>query len=298
VSVLRSQGQFSLSLGSGIFTPPTHWRAWCASIPPRQRFHSCVWVSDRSWKWGAMPSWRSHLVVFAGLLAPSWNLVSAAGDSVPSSFLRFKETESDFNGADTATLEKLCAYCFGVLENKLVEGEPEPRALALFSGKDDPLFVTWENIRRNETEKLRGCVGNFGNKSWSTSVKDLALAAAKDSRFVEDPITSKEIKDLSVEVSVLKDFEKCNTKDDWTWGVHGIQIEFEVGGETYTATYLPKVMEKEGWSKDKALKELVEKSGYQGNPEQVIQKAVELQKLRKYQADVASMTYAEYKDSA
>ena len=86
------------------------------------------------------------------------------------------------------------------------------------------------------------------------------ISALEDDRF--DPISLKEVKSLSVGLSLLVNFKKIKNPLDFEIGKHGVEIEFKAEGETFSSTFLPEVMEEEGWDQLETLDNLIEKSGY------------------------------------
>ena len=62
-------------------------------------------------------------------------------------------------------------------------------------------------------------------------------------------------------MSILHSFEQCNKCYDWDLGVHGIIINFDEGGEHFSATYLPEIPVEHGMSKEVAIEELCRKAG-------------------------------------
>ena len=106
---------------------------------------------------------------------------------------------------------------------------------------DSPIFVTWRN-----NDKLRGCIGTFQPTQELT--KEIALFSKKsafhDSRF--HPITRDELKELTVYLSLLSDFEKMDHLDDWKIGTHGIRIHFKHMERHFSATFLPEVPTEQG----------------------------------------------------
>jgi AMMECR1 domain-containing protein len=47
-------------------------------------------------------------------------------------------------------------------------------------------------------------------------------------------------------------------------GKHGIIIEFIVGQQSYSATYLPEVASDQGWTCEEAIISLIKKAGHKG----------------------------------
>jgi MEMO1 family protein len=105
--------------------------------------------------------------------------------------------------------------------------------------------------------KLRGCIGNIRAVSplWET-VKTMAKEAAlNDPRFY--PLTPADIKDISIEISVLSPFKLINNLDEIKVGTHGLFIKkgFNQG------LLLPQVATDYKWDRTQFLKETCHKAG-------------------------------------
>jgi len=120
---------------------------------------------------------------------------------------------------------------------------PEPRS-------DDPelnahcgCFVTLKNKGR-----LRGCIGQFTSEDPLIElVSQMAKASATgDPRFLADPITPRELKDLDVEISVLSPLKRTDNPLSLRLGVDGIYIK---RGRA-SGCFLPQVATETGWSKE------------------------------------------------
>ena len=184
----------------------------------------------------------------------------------------------------------LCKYCFQVLEsslnNKDIKKVPFPE---VFKDKSYPLFVTWTLGKEKE---LRGCIGTFEESKLETQLSKYALISAyEDDRF-DEPINKNELKNLNCEVSLLIKFEEAKDAMDWIIGTHGIDIEFQDNkGLTYSSTFLPEVAKEEGWNKKTTLKYLVQKAGYTGSLNKIINNI----KLTRYQSLKKTISYEQYK---
>ncbi len=116
-------------------------------------------------------------------------------------------------------------------------------------------FVTLMNGNR-----LRGCIGYFDAvyPLYDIVAKMAAAAAAEDPRFITDPVTERELKDLTVKISILSDRKKVNSIDEIEIGRHGIWITQGSRG----GTYLPEVAVEQGWDRIEFLEHCcVEKAG-------------------------------------
>jgi uncharacterized protein len=108
-------------------------------------------------------------------------------------------------------------------------------------------FVTLTN-----SGHLRGCIGTFQPRGpLGEMVVEMARAAARDPRFVYNPITTRELPDLTIEVSVLSPLEETRDPLSLEIGRHGIYIVR--GGRA--GCFLPEVATDMGWSAQQFLDE-------------------------------------------
>lgn len=173
---------------------------------------------------------------------------------------------------------EMCAFCFEVLFYKFGMLKKKPYFKTDIKA---PCFITWR------TKKiLRGCIGTFKSKNLGENLMEYAIESAfNDSRF--DPINLKEVEDLSCEVSLLSSTVKCKNYLDWELGKDGIIMNYGV----YRATYLPDVGIEQGWSKEETLKELLYKSGYDG---EINNKVLQNLSLEKYRTSKTELNYLDY----
>jgi AmmeMemoRadiSam system protein A len=130
----------------------------------------------------------------------------------------------------------------------VITGGPIPKPPS-----DDPelnapcgCFVTLKNKGR-----LRGCIGQFTSEGPLIElVSQMAKASATgDPRFLADPITPRELKDLDVEISVLSPLKRTDNPLSLRLGVDGIYIK---RGRA-SGCFLPQVATETGWSKEEFL---------------------------------------------
>ncbi|MEN8121533.1 MAG: AmmeMemoRadiSam system protein B [Bacteroidota bacterium] len=99
-------------------------------------------------------------------------------------------------------------------------------------------------VTLNKEHKLRGCIGNFSpDLPLYKVVQNMAIAAAtQDPRF--NAVSSDEINNLKIEISVLTPMKKINSIDDVEVGKHGIYIKkgYRKG------TLLPQVATNNKWT--------------------------------------------------
>ncbi len=108
-----------------------------------------------------------------------------------------------------------------------------------------------------QSGKLRGCIGNFQSQQpLFREVATMAEAAAtQDPRF--QPMTSKEIDNFSLEVTVLSPLEKIDSTDQIEIGTHGIYIEKGI----HRGVLLPQVATEYGWDRETFLSQTCAKAG-------------------------------------
>eukprot|EP01006_Ploeotia_vitrea_P008501 TRINITY_DN20339_c0_g1_i1.p1 TRINITY_DN20339_c0_g1~~TRINITY_DN20339_c0_g1_i1.p1 ORF type:complete len:260 (-),score=36.50 TRINITY_DN20339_c0_g1_i1:664-1443(-) len=186
----------------------------------------------------------------------------------------------------------MCNYCFHVLHDHF-HGQQSPPPPHIPNG-ECALFVTWKKYAKTKHEDLRGCKGTHGLQPLHEGLKRFALCSAfEDTRF--DPIVKKEIPDLECSVSLLGCFERADNCYDWELGVHGMKIEFSVPNKRssgqYCATFLPSVAVTQGWTKEKTIERLVQKSGYEGPITRELLAAIQ---LTRFQASVSEALYNDF----
>jgi len=96
---------------------------------------------------------------------------------------------------------------------------------------------------------LRGCIGSFNTtKPLYKLIPELTIASAtRDTRFV--PVRSGEVKNLSIEISVLSPMKRIRNIDKIELGKHGIYIK----KGNNNGTFLPQVAVETGWTLDEFL---------------------------------------------
>jgi AmmeMemoRadiSam system protein A len=127
-----------------------------------------------------------------------------------------------------------------------IRGEPRPApdSGGICSEKRG-CFVTLTNGGR-----LRGCIGTFSPTApLGETLVEIGAAAARDPRFVGDPVTPSELPELRVEVSVLSPLEETDDPlGQIRIGEHGIYIVGRSAG-----CFLPEVATELGWSAEEFL---------------------------------------------
>lgn len=105
--------------------------------------------------------------------------------------------------------------------------------------------------------QLRGCIGFIdAKKPLHKTIEEMAIAAAfNDPRF--SPVSREELKDLSIEISVLTPLKEIKDINEIEVGIHGIYI---VKG-FYSGILLPQVATQYRWDRLTFLKETCHKAG-------------------------------------
>ena len=133
-------------------------------------------------------------------------------------------------------------------KKRSVDYSPENSGLLLERGA----FVT---LRTDGS--LRGCIGFSCPVAplYQTIIQAAVFAAAKDSRF--DPVTSAELKDLEIEISVLTPLKKINNPLLVDVGKHGLFIS----KGSRSGLLLPQVPVENNWTRLTFLEQVCLKAG-------------------------------------
>ena len=131
------------------------------------------------------------------------------------------------------------------LENKKVIQPEKPKSEIL--NVDRAVFVT---LTKNHT--LRGCIGQLmAQMPLYQAVAEMAVSAAfQDYRF--NPVKRNELKDISIEISVLTPMKSVKSIDEIKMGRDGVYIKKGMR----TGVFLPQVAEETGWDKKTFLENL------------------------------------------
>ena len=156
-------------------------------------------------------------------------------------------------GLTEAEKNKLLEIARSVIESRLFGKKvPEFQVESTTLKEKRGAFVT---LRKHG--QLRGCIGIIdAKKPLHKIIEKMASAAAfDDSRF--SPVSREELKDLSIEISVLTPLKEVEDINEIEVGVHGIYI---VKG-FYSGILLPQVATQYKWDRLTFLKETCHKAG-------------------------------------
>ncbi|MGB9625981.1 MAG: AmmeMemoRadiSam system protein B [Phycisphaerae bacterium] len=140
----------------------------------------------------------------------------------------------------------------------VLEGKPAPNPgaddLPEAVRKDGACFVTLQNHG-----ELRGCIGNMiAQGPLYQGVIDNAInAATKDYRFADNPVTSRELPQIHIEISYLTPMKRVANPREIVVGRHGLYIVLGMR----RGVLLPQVAYERGWSRDEFLAQVCRKAG-------------------------------------
>ncbi len=112
-------------------------------------------------------------------------------------------------------------------------------------------------VTLHKGDALRGCIGYIrAQKPLYQTIQEMAQAAAfQDSRF--KPVTGEELKDISIEISVLTPLKKINRIEEIAVGTHGIYIVKQF----HSGLLLPQVATENRWDRETFLRHTCAKAG-------------------------------------
>ncbi len=100
---------------------------------------------------------------------------------------------------------------------------------------------------------LRGCIGTFSTDAeLPVTIAEMARSATRDPRFCGMPITSSELSEIRIELSILSPLSKIDDPLDFEMGVHGLYLRHG----SATGCFLPEVGAEQGWDLARLLTEL------------------------------------------
>ena len=183
----------------------------------------------------------------------SGNLTSDWSSSVTYQSFVFTRVPGSLTGADRDELLRLARLT--VARFLRGDGPPEINASQLGAGakREGACFVTLQNHGQ-----LRGCIGNMEARGpLYQAVIDNAIAACKDFRFVDQPVTVAELEDLHIEISYLTPMHEIKNVNEIVIGRHGLLISrFGQRG-----VLLPQVAYERGWTRAEFLAQTCRKAG-------------------------------------
>ncbi|MFC1782374.1 AmmeMemoRadiSam system protein A [Planctomycetota bacterium] len=134
---------------------------------------------------------------------------------------------------------------------KVIEATVRREPISVFES-EDPLFNEKRGcfVTIHNHGELRGCIGQFQpDEPLLKIIRDMAMAATRDSRFVNNPVTPAELPEIDIEISVLSPLEPTDDPLSLELGKHGIYIKSGFS----SGCFLPQVATETGWTKEEFL---------------------------------------------
>jgi len=163
------------------------------------------------------------------------------------------QTEQRADRLDAEEQDKILKYSRELLTSyvnneKIPEYDKSDRISKIYRG----VFVTL-----HKHEDLRGCIGYIDPISTCMeAVRENTISAcSRDPRF--SPVKSDELKDISIEISVLTPPVSIDSWKDIELGKHGIILQ----KGAYKSVFLPQVAPEQGWDIETTLMYLALKAG-------------------------------------
>ena len=163
-----------------------------------------------------------------------------------------QQEESEVGGVKPLTQEQkqeLMRIAKETIHQFVKKGKPKD-----FTNEDPRLeAVEGAFVTIHKKGKLRGCIGNIiGQGPLYQTIRNMAISAAsQDPRF--SPITSDELDEIDVEISVLSQPKVVKNPEVIEMGVHGVIVS---QGMFRKGVFLPQVAEETGWSREQFLSHL------------------------------------------
>ncbi|MFH1230355.1 MAG: AmmeMemoRadiSam system protein B [Planctomycetota bacterium] len=166
--------------------------------------------------------------------------------------IREEKVGDDLDESEQKTLLKLTRETLRMYLKEGKTPKPDDKEVTDRLREKRGIFVTLKN--RGE---LRGCIGRiFEPEPLYQEVIEYTVHSANDSRFYYNPVTAKEEKEITIEISVLSPMRKVDSYKDIIVGKHGVYL---VKG-SHNAVYLPQVAPEQGWTLEEMLNNLAEKA--------------------------------------
>ncbi len=98
--------------------------------------------------------------------------------------------------------------------------------------------------------RLRGCIGTFSiQDSLEATLRDIAVSATHDTRFLQHPLGTEELDEMSLEVSLLSEPVRTSNPASLKVGRDGVLIR----RDGKTGCFLPQVATERGWDAETFL---------------------------------------------
>jgi len=116
-------------------------------------------------------------------------------------------------------------------------------------------------VSLHKDHQLRGCIGYIQpiEPLYNAVIKMTIAASTQDYRF--PPVTLQELKDITIEITVLSELTPIHDISHIEVGTHGVQLT--IGN--HSAVFLPQVATEQGWNREELLQYLCRKAGLMDN---------------------------------
>ncbi len=183
----------------------------------------------------------------------SGNIINDYANSVTYQSFVYAPRAGTLSPEDRTALLRLARQTVAAHLNKQPVPTPDHAQLSPALRQKGTCFVTLQNHGA-----LRGCIGNMvAEEPLHQAVIRYAVEACKDFRFVDNPVTAKELDAIDVEISYLTPMKRIAKTDEIIVGRHGLHIA--LGGRR--GVLLPQVAYERGWTREQFLKEVCNKAG-------------------------------------
>ena len=131
--------------------------------------------------------------------------------------------------------------------------KPDAEKVAAAARVNGACFVTLQNHG-----DLRGCIGNMiAEGPLFEAVIRNAVNACEDYRFAGNPVTTKELDQIDIEISYLTPMKRIPSTEEIVIGRHGLYLVLGV----QRGVLLPQVAYERGWTRDEFLAQVCRKAG-------------------------------------
>ena len=123
----------------------------------------------------------------------------------------------------------------------------------------DPELISFRGVfvSLHKRHQLRGCIGYIQpiEPLYEAVIKMAIAASTQDWRF--QTVTLEELKDITIEITILSELTPIQNISQIEIGTHGVQLT--IGN--HSAVFLPQVAREQGWDREEMLQHLCLKAG-------------------------------------
>lgn len=152
--------------------------------------------------------------------------------------------------------------CLLNIARNTIEEYIKNRKILEWNGSDPELFdFRGVFVSLHKDHQLRGCIGYIQpiEPLYNAVIKMAIASSTQDYRF--SPVTPQELKDITIEITVLSELTPIHNISQIEIGTHGVQLT--IGRNE--AVFLPQVATEQGWNREELLQHLCRKAGLRDN---------------------------------